>query len=469
MRLKETALQALLVFGVFGAVSIAPLSDHHLHAQTPRQLPPLQYSCPHHPEVLQDKPGICHLCKMTLEPTRIDTELHYSCPDHPVVVMEKPGICPVDRRRELVPVVVTLHWTCKQNPDEKLMDPGKCADGAIRQLVKQIRAHGDHNPRHGGSFFMAQDQWHHLEGTYPRAGLFRAFFYDNYTQPMEPRNFTGRIVTREEFDYAAKTNKELESFPLRPAKDGKTLEADLKNVKPPSKEAPTTLVMKVRLTKDGPEQSFTFAFLEYSKEPTSAAPPTTTGAATVGKPTTPPAATTTGASVGKPTTPPTSASATTTTGASAGKPAATTATTAAAAPTVAAQPPTPAINDCAPNMARTDALLLSDSLPRNAKALLNLLTMCSDEVQKLVQGSQFGFIYQPTMLGKDVALALEGHVTELPESRRPQAADAIRRTVLAAWQLDMFGDMGNQERITEAYGHFAAAIAAVKTAYAAQP
>src|SRR5687768_4117579 len=120
-------------------------------------------------------------------------------------------------------------------------------------------------------------------------------------------------------------------------------------------------------------------------------------------------------------------------------------------------------------MARTDALLLSDSLPRNAKALLNLLTMCSDEVQKLVQGAQFGFVYQPTMLGKDIALALETHVNELPAARRPQAEDAIRRTVLAAWQLDMFGDMGNQEKITEAFNHFAAAIAAVKTAYGAQP
>ena len=473
MRLKQTALQALLVLGVFGSVSIAPVNEHHLHAQAARPLPPLQYSCPHHPEVLQDKPGTCPQCKMTLEPTRIDPEFHYSCPDHPVVVVEKPGICPIDRRRELVPVVVTLHWTCKQNQDERLMDPGKCADGAIRQLVKQIRAHGDHNPRHGGSFFMAQDQWHHLEGTYPRAGLFRAFFYDNYTQPMEPRNFTGRIVTREEFDYAAKTNKELESFPLRLAKDGKTLEADLKNVKPPTKDAPTTMVMKVRLTKGGPEQSFTFAFVEYSKEPTSA-PATTTTGATVAKPPGAPAATTTSTSAGKPTNAPTSAPATTS-GAAAAKSAATTAgaTTAPATTTtatpVAAQPPTPAITNCEPNMARTDALLLSDSLPRNAKALLNLLTMCSDEVQKLVQGSQFGFIYQPTMLGKDIALALEGHVTELPESRRPQAADAIRRTVLAAWQLDMFGDMGNQERITEAYSHFAAAIAAVKTAYAAQP
>ena len=120
-------------------------------------------------------------------------------------------------------------------------------------------------------------------------------------------------------------------------------------------------------------------------------------------------------------------------------------------------------------MARTDALLLSDALPRNSKGLLNLLTMCSDEVQKLVQGNQFGFVYQPTMLGKDIALALENYINEVPAARRGQASDAIRRTVLAAWQLDMFGDMGNQEKITEAFNHFAAAIAAVKTAYAGKP
>jgi hypothetical protein len=127
------------------------------------------------------------------------------------------------------------------------------------------------------------------------------------------------------------------------------------------------------------------------------------------------------------------------------------------------------ITNCEPNMTRTDALLLSDALPKNTKALLDLLGMCSEEVQKLVQGAQFGFVYQPTMLGKDIALALESHVSELPASRRVQASEAIRKTVLAAWQLDMFGDMGNQEKISEAYNHFAAAIAAVKTAYAAQP
>jgi hypothetical protein len=397
-----------------------------------------------HPEILEDKPGNCRICKMALEQTRIDTELNYSCPDHPVVITGKPGICPIDRRRELVPVVVTLHWTCKQSPDQKLMDPGKCADGSDRALVKQIRAHGDHNPRHGGIFYMAQDQWHHLEGTYPRAGNFRAYFYDNYTKPIDAKAFTGSVVLQA-IDPATKAPKDVATFPLRLSRDGKTLEGTLQSDPRPSKETPTTMVAKIRMTKDGPEQPFTFAFVEYSKDvppPPASAPAaaTTTASATAGKP-----ATTTAA-----------------------KPAATTTAASQPAPQPAA-PAVPAISNCEPNMARTDALLLSDALPRNSKALLNLLSMCSDEVQKLVQGSQFGFVYQPTMLGKDIALALENYINEVPAARRGQASDAIRRTVLAAWQLDMFGDMGNQEKITEAFNHFAAAIAAVKTAYAAKP
>jgi hypothetical protein len=389
---------------------------------------------------------------MPLDPTRIDSELNYSCPDHPVVITGKPGICPIDRRRELVPVVVTLHWTCKQSPDQKLMDPGKCADGSDRTLVKQIRAHGDHNPRHGGLFYMAQDQWHHLEGTLPRAGLFRVYFYDNYTQPIDAKAFTGSVVLQA-FDPATSSHKEIATFPLRLSRDGKTLEATLKGDAPPTKEQATTMVARLRMTKDGPEQPFTFAFVEYSKDVPAAPAPATT--------TTKPTATAPAAAAAKPAPP--AAAPTPERPASPNAPV-------AAVPQPEPQPPVqagPAVTNCEPNMARTDALLLSDALPRNSKALLNLLSMCSDEVQKLVQTSQFGFVYQPTMLGKDIALALESFTNELPAGKRAQASDAIRRTVLAAWELDMFGDMGNQEKITQAFNHFAAAIAAVKTAYAA--
>ena len=442
MHVKRAASAALAAFVLFSGASLAPLHQHVHAAQAQATLPPLQYTCPMHPEVLEDKPGSCRLCKMPLEPTRIDSELNYSCPDHPVVITGKPGVCPIDRRREMVPVVVTLHWTCKQSPDQKLMDPGKCADGSDRALVKQIRAHGDHNPRHGGLFYMAQDQWHHIEGALPSAGVFRAYFYDNYTQPISAKAFSGSVVVQA-IDPATKMPKDVATFPLRLSPDGKTLEAALKNAPPPSKDAATTMVAKIKMTKDGPEQPFTFAFVEYSKEPTSAAAPaTTTAAATVGKPTSP-----------------------------------------APRPRRPLPRPPPRrrrrlSSSCrASRLSRTanrtwrgpTRCCLSDSLPKNSKALLTLLSMCSDEVQKLVQGAQFGFVYQPTMLGKDIALALESYLNEVPNARRAQASDAIRRTVLAAWQLDMYGDMGNQEKITEAFTHFAAAIAAVKTAYAPQP
>jgi hypothetical protein len=451
MHAKRAISAALSAVVLFAGASLAPVQLDVHAAQAQAKLPPLQYTCPMHPEVLEDKPGNCHICKMALEQTRIDAELNYSCPDHPVVITGKPGICPIDRRRELVPVVVTLHWTCKQTPDQKLMDPGKCADGSERALVKQIRAHGDHNPRHGGIFYMAQDQWHHMEGTYPAAGQFRAYFYDNYTKPIDAKAFSGSVVLQA-IDPATKTPKDIATFPMRLSRDGRTLEATLKGDPQPAKDAATTMVAKVRMTKDGPEQPFTFAFVEYSKDAPAAAPAatSTTASAPAGKPST----TTAAGAVPKP--PPPAA-----------------ATTAAiTTPAPAPQPATPAVppvSNCEPNMARTDALLLSDSLPRNSKALLNLLGMCSDEVQKLVKTSQFGFVYQPTMLGKDIALALENYLNEVPGARRAQASDAIRRTVLAAWQLDMFGDMGNQEKITEAFNHFAAAIAAVKTAYAAKP
>src|SRR5918992_1016499 len=104
MHVRQAALPVLAVFVLFGSLSLAPLSDHaHAAVQAPATLPPLQYTCPMHPEILQDAKGSCPICKMALEPTRIDTELNYSCPNHPAVITTRAGQCPLDRR-ELVPV-----------------------------------------------------------------------------------------------------------------------------------------------------------------------------------------------------------------------------------------------------------------------------------------------------------------------------------------------------------------------------
>jgi P-type Cu+ transporter len=55
------------------------------------------YTCPMHPEVVQDGPGSCPKCGMALEPRQAAgpvTRTRYTCPMHPEVVQDGPGSCP---------------------------------------------------------------------------------------------------------------------------------------------------------------------------------------------------------------------------------------------------------------------------------------------------------------------------------------------------------------------------------------
>jgi ssDNA-binding Zn-finger/Zn-ribbon topoisomerase 1 len=143
--------------------------------------------------VLEDKAGKCPLCGMRLVPVRLDSK--WWCPTHQTTeVHDGPGKCPRDGK-DLVQVTLSQFWTCASDPAERLLEPGACADGKPRKIGYEVRAHGDHNPRHGGQFFMAENQWHHVEGTYPAHGTFRLFFYDNFTKPLDPKGFTGRLTT----------------------------------------------------------------------------------------------------------------------------------------------------------------------------------------------------------------------------------------------------------------------------------
>src|SRR5687768_2473925 len=91
------------------------------------QLPPISWTCPMHPDVLEDKKGSCHICGMDLEPVRL--VLMYTCPVHAVIEESKPGKCRVCKR-DLVQKTAAMTFTCVANRDVSQLEPGKCPDGS---------------------------------------------------------------------------------------------------------------------------------------------------------------------------------------------------------------------------------------------------------------------------------------------------------------------------------------------------
>jgi heavy metal-binding protein len=235
-------------------------------AQKPRaaDLPPISFTCPMHPDIVEDHSGTCPRCGMDLTPVRLDSA--YSCPVHTTVIETDPGRCRVCRRT-LVRVTVALFWTCAGQDGLREINPGRCADGRPRTVVRDRRAHGDHNPRHGGQFFMASDNWHHLEGTYPSAGVFRLFVYDDFTRPIALDGIAGRAVTREQYDPETKTYADVTAFALTRSKSGRYLEARV----PPG--LPMQLTAKIRFAVGTPEHRFDFSFPSYTIEPPPGAAP----------------------------------------------------------------------------------------------------------------------------------------------------------------------------------------------------
>ncbi len=58
--------------------------------------------------------------------------------------------------------------------------------------LADTRAHMDHKPRHGGTFFMAPDYRHHLEGVLAAPREFRVYFYDEFTKAISAEGLDAR-------------------------------------------------------------------------------------------------------------------------------------------------------------------------------------------------------------------------------------------------------------------------------------
>jgi hypothetical protein len=430
-------------------------------AQPPRNttpaLPPLVYVCPMpgDEDVLEDKPGNCPKCNMKLEAIRLDSK--FWCPTHQTLeVHDGPGKCRRDGL-DLVQVTLSETWTCSDKPDEKLLEPKRCADGTQAKINYALRAHGDHNPKHGGMFFMAENGWNHLEGTYPAAGQFRVHFYDNFSKPMSPRGFTGSVVILDK-DY-----KELASYPLAVEANNRTM---LARIPAPHAALPINAAVKIRFKAGEKENFFNFPFSKYTVEPVTppaAAPARPAPATTAAPRPAAPQATASRAPAAAPA--PAAAAPQSAPGAMPNMPMPAAGAAPAASQDAAAQ--APLILDSPLNMPPGLAEATDETrLPKDVKGLVAELETRAGEVGKLVQEGELAQVWLPAMGTKTVALALDSHVASLPERQRAAATAAVKQIVMASWDIDNYGDLGNGLKITEAYKRLEAAVQSLKAAYA---
>jgi hypothetical protein len=358
-------------------------------------------------DVIEGDPGKCRKCGMELVPIRLDSV--WTCATRPLLVVEsKPGKCPVDGT-PLIQVTAAVSWSCKDQPSVLATQPGSCPDGS--PMIKQYaaRAHGNHNPQHGGVFFMAPDAWHHLEGTYLRTGLFRLHLYDDYTKPL-PLNQV-REVSAALFVKDATTGREA-AIPL--VRSGRVLQAAI------GKHAfPAQMYAKVKFKDGGPEHRFDFGFDGFSKEP----------------PKTPAATLTNNAAASVMMSP-----------------------AAAAVPAAATE-----------GSAGVDPALVPLPIPDTVPEMLAQLRTRTDQIRAFIDKGSFASIYVPAFQAKDLALALDEHTHALPAERRRIAAPAITKLVRSAWLLDAFGDIGNKQQISEAYVKFVEAANDIHSSFTQQP
>jgi hypothetical protein len=381
----------------------AAMSAQQRPASASPKLPPLSYTCAHHPDVLEDRPGICPLCKLALVPVRLDSS--WMCPVHTTVIETDRGTCRLCRR-QLVPVTVSLTWNCRGDNAQHL-EPGLCSDGSPRIGQRALRPHGNHNPRHGGQFFMAPDNWHHIEGAYPTARAFRLYVYDDYGRPLPPaalKDVEARIVTKESFDPATRKTTELSAFPLRVSRSRGYLEARVDTT-----ALPAEMTAKVRFGRDSGEHRFDFTFVALTKEP---AAPTSL----------PPAGSTLSG-------------------------------TGPAATTVTPPAPSPVSS------------LGSQAVPSSMAEILSELKGKNTEVRDLIAKGDFGAVWVPAFRAKDLAIALEPHLEHLAGQKRDAGEPALARVVRGAWLLDAAGDVGNRQQVEAAYSAFTSGVADVIAAF----
>ena len=118
----------------------------------------------------------------------------------------------------------------------------------------------DHKAKHGGTFFMALDNEHHLEGVLLPPGIFRVYLYNDHTKPLkaEQTKQASGTVQIGGSDDAPKID-------LAPGKKKEALEANLGG----AVKFPVTLTLLLHLpgmAQDAKPELFNFKFTQFTDE-----------------------------------------------------------------------------------------------------------------------------------------------------------------------------------------------------------
>jgi uncharacterized protein YceK len=162
---------------------------------------------------------------------------------------------------QVVPGVKHLHggFRCPMDCEKGKLYEKKGACPVCKMQMAETKhgelEHADHEAKHGGIFFMAADNWHHLEGVMASPTEFRLYLYDNFTKPITVEKYkaTADVVPLDaKGDEIGKPAK----LTLQPANKNEYLAAAI----PAEMKFPLALTVRVTLKEGERPALFNFTF-----------------------------------------------------------------------------------------------------------------------------------------------------------------------------------------------------------------
>ena len=140
-----------------------------------------------------------------------------ACSQQPVQQAEVAPAPAVEKASE--PAPVAAEQAQADEPTTPEHGHATSVEEAAAAAAAQKGAHLDHDPKHGGTFFMALNNIHHLEGLFVPPGVFRLYLYDSHTHPLkieDVKRAGGTVIWGEE--------ENSPETPLKLSADGQNLE-----------------------------------------------------------------------------------------------------------------------------------------------------------------------------------------------------------------------------------------------------